>query len=706
MAGPNPNPLPLPPVALGFGKSSYSSKQRKALETRHKGLTAFQALTLQWLQLGGRHLDTALKYGNTVDVGAGLRLAIERGIVTRQDVFITSKFMLRDLKKPGDITKMLKPLQTTYIDLLLLHTPGESRAERLHAWEAAVVLWRKGTVRMIGVSNYRIEHYHEISNTTRARGNDSMPLPYINQVEWHVGSHDEDLLSASHSLGIRMQGFSVLGFRSLQAKAKRPATSASAKKSPPVLQGPYAPQPIPKYSVPWDHHGLVWIARAYGLTPQQVIFDWALSRLGAIVVATASEEHMLEALNTSAVHERALHKPSIRYLNALGSASQPISLPRPPVPPLDDHQRHTEVGRTSRQLFTKVHADSLSQAPSAAPVVRVNGIIGSNELYAQLNADYPLPGGLRFQDDFPWKREAGGETILQPSGRVSSLAIWYDSAEMATILENSAAWRLFDDYVNSAEFVDYVVRAFHSKLATSQELLLDWRILSRRAARRHVWHSQVESKEDAWYRRSPARPFNQTHVDPQELFTIWSFQAQRLPPGAVFRPMKGPHRDQENRIFSLVIYFSDGDPSVSGWGGGEFRMHDGNNAKAFGETILSELPQQNLGLIFLCNRNSIHSISNIWKANTSATSRGFKAKAFGRIHRSRRERQSDEAASANKPGTWRKTVYVSVASRSSAWRHVSMGSGKKDWVLPISARTKAQGKKKLLSKKRREPRDN
>ena len=441
----------------------------------------------------------------------------------------------------------------------------------------------------------------------------------------------------------------------LQQEAKRaPNASITAAQSPPALQGPYAQQLTKDYSVPWDHEGLVWLAKEYGLTTPQLIFNWALARLGAIVVATANEQHMRQALNETAMHGNALKWPSLRYLNSLGTLSQANN---PESEAKGTRQQHgQQLSLFAAPLSQSPPQSSPPVVPVPAPVVRVQNIIGNDEFYSHLNADYPLPGRYQFSDDFPWKRELDGRLIREEGG-VNGLAIWYDSPHMATILERSPAWRHFDDYVNSAHFLDYALNAFRDKLATSNELLLDWTTLASRTARRHIWHSQIESMEIAWYRRSRDHPFNQTYADPHELYTIWSFQAQRLPAGAVFKRMKGPHRDQENRILSLVIYFTDGEPLASGWSGGEFVFYDGKTPKKAGTRIYSARPNHNLGLMFLCNRNSIHSINALSRAN-------------GEFNQT--------TAYAN---MWRKTVYLSIASRSSSWRYVSMPGLGRELVL-------------------------
>lgn len=45
----------------------------------------------QAIKLGYRHFDAACDYGNEVEVGLGVKKAIEEGIVRREDLFITSK---------------------------------------------------------------------------------------------------------------------------------------------------------------------------------------------------------------------------------------------------------------------------------------------------------------------------------------------------------------------------------------------------------------------------------------------------------------------------------------------------------------------------------------------------------------------------------------------------------------------------------------
>ena len=104
------------------------------------------------LKCGMRLIDTARYYGNEVGVGRGLQRAIDEGIVTREDVFITSKIYGGNYERAGGIIDdALSDLGVDYIDLLLIHQPGYDDAGVYRAMEDAV---KDGRLRSIGISNY------------------------------------------------------------------------------------------------------------------------------------------------------------------------------------------------------------------------------------------------------------------------------------------------------------------------------------------------------------------------------------------------------------------------------------------------------------------------------------------------------------------------------------------------------------------------
>ena len=69
------------------------------------------------LQIGYRHIDTALAYGNEAEVGKGIR---ESG-VPRNEIWLTTKLDNTWHKKVTDgINSSLKDLGTEYVDLYLM----------------------------------------------------------------------------------------------------------------------------------------------------------------------------------------------------------------------------------------------------------------------------------------------------------------------------------------------------------------------------------------------------------------------------------------------------------------------------------------------------------------------------------------------------------------------------------------------------------
>ena len=84
---------------------------------------------VRWaLELGYRHIDTALAYGNEESVGQGLR---ESG-VPREDVFITTKFFPRRRDPVSEIERSLQRLGVDHVDLYIIHWPERARRARPH----------------------------------------------------------------------------------------------------------------------------------------------------------------------------------------------------------------------------------------------------------------------------------------------------------------------------------------------------------------------------------------------------------------------------------------------------------------------------------------------------------------------------------------------------------------------------------------------
>ena len=152
------------------------------------------------IDLGIRHIDTAVAYFNEQEVGQ----AVKDSDIDREDIWLTSKLWLQDYvyddaKKSIDLS--LEKLGTDYMDLYLLHQPYGKVDE---AWRALQEAKDEGKILSIGVSNMTPKLWNKWVP-------DFDTLPSVNQVEFNPYFQQKELSSIIKSQGVKLQAWGPLG---------------------------------------------------------------------------------------------------------------------------------------------------------------------------------------------------------------------------------------------------------------------------------------------------------------------------------------------------------------------------------------------------------------------------------------------------------------------------------------------------------------
>ena len=157
------------------------------------------------LALGMTHIDTAEAYGNggAEEMIAGVLREVRRG-----DIFLVSKVLPRNASHKGTLTavdRTLQRLRTDYLDLYLLHWPGQHPiGETMRAMEDLVAA---GKIRFLGVSNFDVD---ALRAAMRALTRERIAA---NQVLYNLGARgiERDLLPFCAGEEIAVVGYTPFG---------------------------------------------------------------------------------------------------------------------------------------------------------------------------------------------------------------------------------------------------------------------------------------------------------------------------------------------------------------------------------------------------------------------------------------------------------------------------------------------------------------
>jgi diketogulonate reductase-like aldo/keto reductase len=233
-----------------------------------------ERMTRYALDIGYRHIDTAQMYRNEEVVGRGMQQAAS----AREDVFLTTKVWV-DRFADGDLQRSveesLRRLDTSYVDLLLLHWPNPDipLAETIKALNE---VRGAALARHIGVSNFTVALTDEAVRLSQA------PL-VTNQVEYHPLLDQRPVHQALARHGMALTAYC------------------------PLAQGHV-----------FGDATLQRIANAHDKTPAQIALRWLLQQEGVVAIPRSKREEHADA--NRAIFDFALAETEMAEIHALHSS--------------------------------------------------------------------------------------------------------------------------------------------------------------------------------------------------------------------------------------------------------------------------------------------------------------------------------------------------------------------------------------------------
>jgi len=266
------------------------------------------------IKSGYRHLDSACDYGNEIQVGEGIARAIDDGLCSREELWVTSKlwntFHAKEHVKLA-LEKSLSDLGLDYLDSYLIHfpiaqayVPIESRyppewifdteapepemicvpVPLIETWQAMEALHSEGLVKHLGVCNYNTGLLNDLMAYAKIK-------PTQLQIESHPYLTQQRLIRLAGHYNIDVTAFSPLG-----ALSYLELDMAQASES--VLS-----QAV-----------VIAAAEKHGKTSAQIVLRWGVQRGCALVTKSTRTERLQENID---IFDFSLNEQEMSAINAL-----------------------------------------------------------------------------------------------------------------------------------------------------------------------------------------------------------------------------------------------------------------------------------------------------------------------------------------------------------------------------------------------------
>ncbi|RDW84321.1 hypothetical protein BP6252_01911 [Coleophoma cylindrospora] len=254
------------------------------------------------IKTGYRLFDGAYDYANEKEAGEGIRKAIADGLVTREDIFVTTK-LWNNYHKKEHVKKMAYAQRESwgldYIDLYLIHFPVAlkyiepetirypgwwmdvdhkvvelDKVPIMETWQALEELVDEKVCRSIGVSNFSTQLLYDLLSYARH------PVSNL-QIEHHPYLVQEQLVKMAQEEGIAITGYSTFGPQSF---LELPSAFRKRAQDMPLL---------------FDHPVIQKISTAHKVSPGKVLLRWATQRNIAVIPKSNNQARLQQNLEVN-----------------------------------------------------------------------------------------------------------------------------------------------------------------------------------------------------------------------------------------------------------------------------------------------------------------------------------------------------------------------------------------------------------------------
>lgn len=225
----------MPLLGLGVYKTTRKDEMDLAVEAA--------------LEAGYRSFDTAQMYRNEALLGS----ALQKSGVERERVFLTSKVDNINQGYHSTLRSFelsLNRLKTNYLDLFLIHWPGQKKERCLDTWQAMIDLLNRRRARAIGVCNCLPGHLGWLE--------ESGVRPAVNQIERNPLNKQDQVVAYCREKGIALEAWAPL----IRGNLSAPAILETAEK--------------------------------YGKTPAQVVLRWNVQNQIIVIPKSVHKERIEE----------------------------------------------------------------------------------------------------------------------------------------------------------------------------------------------------------------------------------------------------------------------------------------------------------------------------------------------------------------------------------------------------------------------------